>query len=109
MLAVYAPLGFATVIGSGAVGANNNHLLEPLLACALLVGVCVGYCGVRWQQPRYAAALVAALVLVAVQVPRMGDVAAWYDTTLLPSPTRAERLARVTEMIRQARWRDLHR
>jgi len=102
LLAVYAPLGFATVIGSGAVGANNNHLLEPLLACSLLAGVFVGYCGVRWQQPRYAVALVGALLLVAVQVPRMGAVAAWYDATLLPSPTRAERLAQVTEMIRQA-------
>ena len=101
LLVCYAPLAVATIVGSGVVGANNNHLLEPLLASCALVGVLVGLCLARWRRPPAAALLVATSLLLAAQVPRLGAVGAWYDTTLLPSATRAERLTQVTELIRQ--------
>jgi hypothetical protein len=102
LLALYAPLACATIVGSGAVGANNNHLLEPLLALCLLVGVVVGGCAREWQRPRYAAALVVALLLIAWQMPRLGAVSEWYDASTLPSASRAERMARVAGLIAQA-------
>ena len=100
LLVCYAPLAVATIVESGVVGANNNHLLEPLLASCALVGVLVGLCLARWRRPPAAALLVATSLLLAAQVPRLGAVGAWYDTTLLPSAARAERLARATELIR---------
>jgi len=101
LLVTYAPLAAGTIVGSGVVGANNNHLLEPLLASCILVGVLVGLCAARWRQPSAAALLVATLLLLAVQLPQLGAVGAWYDTTLLPSAMRAERLTQVTELVRQ--------
>ncbi len=100
LVVCYAPLAVGTIVGSGVVGANNNHLLEPLLASCILVGALAGLCGARWRHPSASALLVATLLL-AVQLPRMGAVAAWYDTTLLPSAARAARLTQATELIRQ--------
>ncbi len=98
-LVPYLPLGVAALVGAGAVNANVHHLLEPLLALALGTGVAIGRLAAERRRPTRAVALAVALALVAVQVPRLGPLEAWYDPQALPTPARAARLAALTARI----------
>jgi hypothetical protein len=86
--ALFVPL---TLLGTGVVGANHNHLLETILALTLAGGSTVGL-AMAARPPRPALLAVALLVLT-IQFRYAADQPSWYDAELEPDNAPARFIA----------------
>jgi hypothetical protein len=87
----YALTAPISLLGTGAVGANHNHLLESLLAYTIAAGVAVGL--VVSARPLRPLPLAAVALLIGLQWNNAFDPPAWYRAELEPG-NRPERYLR---------------